>query len=167
MTDGFRVVALPSGVEGTMCLHRMPGRGESLEDVWRQLRAHRIDLIVCLAALDELRVKSPSYAAALETETVPCPVRSFPIADFGVPDDREAFWSLAADIATRLQAGGRILIHCGAGIGRTGTLATAVLLALGTAHADAAQLVKDSRSHAETTAQQELLAWCATRARRE
>jgi protein-tyrosine phosphatase len=72
---------------------------------------------------------------------------------------------MASDIADRLKAGGRVLIHCGAGIGRTGTLATCVLLALGDAYATAAWVVADAGSHPETAAQRELVSWCAARVR--
>ena len=165
MTSGFRFVQLPARVTGALSLHSMPGRHEPIEEVWQQIRADGVDLLVCLAGPDEIRVKSPAYATALAAKTVPCSVQSFAVADFGVPNDREAFWSMASDIADRLKAGGRVLIHCGAGIGRTGTLATCVLLALGDAYATAAQVVADAGSHPETAAQRELVSWCATRVR--
>lgn len=148
-----------------MSLHSMPGRDEPIEEVWQQIRAERVELVVCLAGPEEIRSKSPAYAAALAAKTVPCSVQSFAVADFDVPHDREAIWSLASGIADRLKAGAHVLIHCGAGIGRTGTLATCVLLALGDAHARAAQVVAEAGSHPETPAQRELVSWCATRAR--
>jgi hypothetical protein len=55
----------------------------------------------------------------------------FAVADYGIPEDRETFWHLAQCLAAGLHSGERVLIHGGAGIGRTGTLAICVLLALG------------------------------------
>ncbi len=161
----FRPVPLPSAVAGSLWLHSMPGRREPLEHVWEQVRIQAVQAIVCLAGSEEVRAKSPSYAAALDAKTVPCTVEPFPIPDFGVPDDREAFWSFASKIATQLGAGGRVLIHCGAGIGRTGTLATCVLLALGQPPVKAQEVVSTTGSHPETAEQRELISWCAARAR--
>jgi protein-tyrosine phosphatase len=159
----LRSVRLPSGVAGRLRLHSMPGRREPLEQVWEQIRSEGVQVIVCLAGRDEIRAKSPAYAAALETNTVPCTVEPFPVVDFGVPKDREAFWSLASQIAEQLRVGGRVLIHCGAGIGRTGMLALCVLLALGEPQTEAEQVVSASGSHPETAEQRALVSWCVTR----
>lgn len=161
----FRGVTLPSDVSGSLWLHGMPGRCEPLERAWEEVRAHGIQIIVCLAGSEEVRAESPSYAAALDAKAAPCSVEPFPIFDFGVPDDREAFWCLAAKIATQLKAGARILIHCGAGIGRTGTLATCVLLALAQPLAKAEREVAMAGSHQETDEQRALVSWCEARAR--
>ena len=121
---------------------------------------------MCLAGPAEIRAKSPSYGAAIEAGAVPCDVETFPIADFGVPADREAFWALASKIAMELKGGSRILIHCGAGIGRTGTLATCVLLGLGEESTKAERAVAAAGSNPETPEQRELVSWCATQSRK-
>lgn len=157
----LRRVGLPGGIPGGLYLDGMPGRTRPLECVWGELRRERIDLIVCLADLAEVRAKSLAYSVAIQAKTVPCAHRVLAIPDWGVPRDRQAFWALAMEVAARLRAGERVLVHCGAGIGRTGAFAISVLLALGEPRPGAQQAVQAAGSHPETPAQQALLAWCA------
>lgn len=131
--------------------------------MWEEIRSQRVQLLVSLASLSEIREKSPAYAAALEQKAVPCAIASFPIRDFGVPEDREGFWALAVKVAHDLRAGGCVLIHCGVEIGRTGTLTTRVLLALGQPLRQAESAVSGAGSHLETAEQKELAAWGAAR----
>jgi protein-tyrosine phosphatase len=160
----LRPVRLPEGVMGRLYLAAMPGRHGPLEQMWEALRREGIDVVVCLAEPAEICGKSAAYTDALEVQAVPCPVEAFPVADFGVPDDHEAFWALARRLGRRLAGGERVVIHCGAGIGRTGMLATCVLLALGEARARAEQAVSAAGSHPETAAQRALVSWCAGQA---
>jgi len=160
----LREVKLPEGVSGRLMLHSMPGRHETLDNVWSELNSHEIAAIVCLADYAEIRSKSPAYAKALQGGTVPCEVVRFEIPDFGVPNDRGAFWAFALKIAERLRKADNLLIHCGAGIGRTGTLAECVLLALEVEASAAHKAVKKAGSGAETDEQRELILWCAAQA---
>lgn len=68
----FRRVDLAARVPGRLLLHSMPGRYESLENVWTQVRNEGVRVIVCLAEKDELHEKSSEYAQALEAGIVPC-----------------------------------------------------------------------------------------------
>ena len=161
----LRKVLLPTAVPGNLFLHSMPGRREPLAAVWRATKAVAIDTIVCLAPPSEMRAKSPEYADALNGGSVPGRVRTFEIPDFGVPVDRNAFVSFAAEIAGQLQSGDSVLVHCGAGIGRTGTFAACVLMALGMNPEAARDAVETAGSAPETSEQQELVTWCASQGR--
>jgi len=160
----FRLVELPARVPGRLLLHSMPGRFETIERVWRQVRSEAVVAIVCLTEHFEIRLKSSQYAEALDAGTVPCSVLPFEIREGGVPADRDAFWGLANDVAKRLQSGQAVLIHCAGGVGRTAMLAVSVLLALGETIHQAECIVSQAGSTVETMAQIEMLSWCATRA---
>jgi protein-tyrosine phosphatase len=67
-----------------------------------------------------------------------------PVPDFHAPTVDDAT-VLVADLTSRLQGGGRLLVHCGAGQGRAGTLAVALLLALGASLDDALATVAAAR----------------------
>ncbi len=162
-SEMFRRVDLPPRVPGRLLLHSMPGRFEAIESVWHQLRSEAIGAIVCLTEKYEIHLKSSKYAEALETGTVPCSVLPFEIREGGVPEDRDAFWVLANDVANRLQCGEAVLIHCAGGVGRTAMLAVSVLLALGEPMNEAESVVSLAGSKVETMPQIEMLSWCASR----
>jgi protein-tyrosine phosphatase len=162
-SEMFRRVDLPARVSGRLLLHSMPGRFEAIERVWHQLKREAVGAIVCLTEEYEIRMKSSKYAEALETGTVPCSVLPFEIREGGVPEDREAFWALANDVANRLQSGEALLIHCAGGAGRTAMLAVSVLLALGEPIDKAESAVSRAGSIVETMAQIEMLSWCAAK----
>ena len=159
----FRQVEIPARVTGKLLLHSMPGRYESIESVWNQLKKEAVSAIVCLAEKSEVHEKSFEYARALEGGTVPCSVLPFEIPDRGAPEDRDAFWALACAVAKRLRLGEAVLIHCAGGVGRTATLAVSVLLALGEPMTEARSVVARAGSTVETAPQSELIAWCASR----
>ena len=52
-------------------------------------------------------------------------------------------------------------MHCAAGIGRTGTLAVCVLLALGLGAAEARAAVRSAGSSPQTAAQEDIVHWAA------
>jgi protein-tyrosine phosphatase len=160
----FRRVDI-SGVPGRLLLHSMPGRFEAIEKVWQQVRSEAVRAIVCLAEGHEIRLKSWQYAQAVESGSVPCAVFRFEVREGGVPEDRDGFWELANGVACRLRRGEAVLVHCAGGVGRTAMFAVSVLLALGEPINEAERLVSRAGSTVETTAQMEMLSWCAARAR--
>lgn len=157
----FRSVDLPDDVKGRLYLHSMPGRYEPYQATLDAVRMKGISKIVCLTSLQEIEAKSPAYARALQRNDVAWDHAMFPIVDFGVPSDRQRFLQLVHDIAADLRAGIHILLHCAAGIGRTGTVASCVLVALGVAPDEAAQRVYEAGSYAERPEQVELIRWVA------
>lgn len=157
----FRRVLLPqeAQVQGSLLLHSMPGRYEAWIDFRRQAAEEKVDLIACLAPLDEIEVKSPSYAQAIKNNELPCARREHPIKDFGIPDNQTEFAKFISSIAEQLQTGTTVLMHCAGGIGRTGTAATCVLHALGFDRDKASELIEAAGSRPETPEQRQLVVW--------
>ncbi len=159
----FRQVSLPDTVSGRLFLHSMPGRFDCLDNTWEQTRRLAIHAIVCLAPDAELTRHSPDYALALEAGEIPCEVWRLPIEDFGVPQDETALVALAHRAGEALRSGQSLLVHCGAGIGRTGTVAAAVLLILGLDLDAALERVREAGSGPERPCQREILTRIANR----
>lgn len=142
-------------VPGRLLLCSMPGRGAPLDTFLAAARADAVTTVVCLVPWPELRSSSPEYAAFVHGAP-PWAFRHHPIDDFGEPDDEGAFAALVHEVAEELRAGRAVVVHCAAGIGRTGTFATCVLCALGVSPETARRRVEAAGSRAETPGQRAL-----------
>lgn len=83
-----------------------------------------------------------------------------PIPDGGIPDAAfEARWrSVGPELSARLAAGERVLIHCRAGLGRSGLVAARLLVESGLAPAAAIRAMRAARTGTiETQAQEQYL----------
>jgi protein-tyrosine phosphatase len=122
---------------------------------------------VCLCELPELADRYPGYLSWLRANQ-PARALWYPIPDLHAPDLEPAM-ALLDDLGTRLRSGQSLLMHCGAGIGRAGTLAAGLLVAGGVPLAEALDRVAAHRPMAgpEAGAQTELLEALAARLRRD
>jgi protein-tyrosine phosphatase len=139
----------------------MPGYGDgdvelALKD-WNTLRnllgEDRLTL-VALVSEAEIGRKSPDYAKSLREGRWLGTRLEHPLPDFGVPADEAAFYELVETLATKITRGGVVVIHCAAGIGRTGTAAVCVLLALRVPLESALAQVQSAGSGPETPEQE-------------
>lgn len=80
----------------------------------------------------------------------------FPIPDLQPPDinTTDGWYVLARFLSAMLSSGKRVLVHCAAGKGRTGTVAAALLIELGWNVDEAIKLVRDSRPGTIESAEQ-------------
>ena len=113
--------------------------------------------IVCLTQRGELEHRYPQYVEWLQAHS-PALAVWFPIHDLGAPTLLHVT-PLLAELRARLEASDTLLVHCGAGIGRAGTIAVALLMTMGVEHQRALQMVASHRPMAgpEAGAQRELL----------
>lgn len=73
--------------------------------------------------------------------------RHAPIPDMHAPDERfEALWpALVAELKETLDRGGRVAVHCRAGLGRTGVVAALLAIEFGDTPAQAIRRVRATR----------------------
>jgi protein-tyrosine phosphatase len=99
--------------------------------------------VVCLVEERELSGHWPHYVEWLHDHRGSSAVW-FPIHDLNAPTLGHTL-DLLADLQARLASGEHLLVHCAAGIGRTGTLAACILVQQGMSVDDALELVRTSR----------------------
>ena len=155
----FRPVELPGSVRGSLWLSAMPGRFGSWRDFERRAQAAGLRVVVCLTPQDEIEELAPDYAAAVLRGEGPYEWVHLPVPNFGVPPDARGFRQAIGRIAQRLQAGDAVLMHCAAGMGRTGSAAACVLKALGLSTEEALQRVRDAGSNPQNAAQSGFVDW--------
>lgn len=158
--------------KGKLYLGPMPGLEEPFSRWLEQLETIGIHRVVCLNPSDEIDRLSPEYAAWRKDASAGNPsvghvphLIDIPITDGSIPDEAQTdhFWSGAALVASAIDIGERVLIHCTAGRGRTGTFATAVLMTKGYSLVDAATEIYEVGSYAETSEQESFLESAAER----
>jgi protein-tyrosine phosphatase len=137
----------------------MPGRFEPWSAFEAQAQRARLALVVCLTPRSELAELSPAYHAAVVQGTVPFRWRNLPMPNFGVPEDAAVFRREVQQVASALRHGDAVLLHCAAGMGRTGSTAACVLKALGLTTEDALQRVRDAGSNPQNAQQSGVVEW--------
>ncbi len=133
-------------------LGAMPGTESTIDDWKRAMDEAGVSVSICLTPPEEIQRRSPAYAVARSSGNVPYTL-DVPIPDRSAPEAAGLFWRTAHVAAAALKAGDSVFVHCGAGIGRTGTFGIAVLVQLGYAQKDAERAIRQTGSFPETEAQ--------------
>jgi len=155
----LRPVQMPADVRGSLWLSAMPGRMGTYGEFERQAHANALAVVVCLTPRDEIEELSPDYAAAVLRKDKPYEWLHLPVPNFGVPPDAQSFRTAIERIAQRIRSGEAVLMHCAAGMGRTGSAAACVLKALGLSTKDALDRVRAAGSNPQNADQSGFVNW--------
>ncbi|MDT8999035.1 tyrosine-protein phosphatase [Paucibacter sp. APW11] len=149
----FRAIALPPSIKGRLWLHSMPGRLESFGAFLDEARLRQLNLVVCLNPLEEVAQLSPAYHKAIAEGRLPFRWQHLPMRDFGLGADPAAFRLGVQQLAHSMELGEQALLHCAAGMGRTGTVAACTLKVLGLSSAEALHAVRQAGSNPQSAMQ--------------
>lgn len=155
----LRPVPLPPQVSGRLWLASMPGRFESWPGFVAEAAHAGLQVVVCLTPRAEVAELSPQYHAALAAGRVDFRWRHLPMRNFGLPEDAPGFRREIEGIVQALRGGESVLLHCAAGLGRTGTAAACVLKALGLETQEALARVREAGSNPQNAEQSGLVHW--------
>ena len=141
-TAALHIDLLPLQPAGTLAMTHCPGRRgtdghgrawqrDLVQDV-QALRDAGIGTVLTLLSDEELRALGAGDLG-VQLQAAGIAWLRYPIVDFGVPDPAalQAWLALQGEVLTRLQRDQRVLVHCAAGLGRTGTMVAVLLKALG------------------------------------
>lgn len=156
---GFRRVQLPADVTGALWLGSMPGRWEPWSDFLTEAERAGLVLTLCLTEPDEIAELSPNYRRAIDGGGLPGQWLNVPIRNYEVPEDATDLRDAVDAVAATLRKGEAVLLHCAAGMGRTGTAAACVLKRLGLPTEEALRRVRDAGSNPQSALQSGLVSW--------
>ncbi|MEP3112349.1 dual specificity protein phosphatase family protein [Nisaea sp.] len=130
------------GTSGTLFLGPVPKDEEAVGGIVKS----GIDAVLSLATAEELSEHGVPHMQDIFLQHA-LSWTHFPIKDFDIPSDADtkAWSALETILAERLKIGGRILIHCRAGFGRSGMIAARLLMACGSTPDDAVDAVRNAR----------------------
>ncbi len=130
--------------KGSLAVMAMPVAGEWIEDEFRGIAQFGINCLVSLLEAHEIRElglqTAPDLCAANQIDFV-----HHPIKDRGLPPSISATQKLVVQLHEDILEGKNTVIHCRAGIGRTGLLAAAVLIRQGYEVATALAMISKAR----------------------
>lgn len=153
----MRVFALPVG-GGILAISPVPGGGGDYAGDLQHLAEWKPAMVLTLVTDVEL-LSADAQTLGQDLQDTGTRWVHMPIVDYGFPGpDFETRWPEVSQQAQRaLQGGGRVLIHCRGGCGRSGMVALRLMIETGDAPDDALARLRSIRPCAVETGEQ--LAW--------
>ncbi|WP_171210179.1 MULTISPECIES: protein-tyrosine phosphatase family protein [unclassified Ruegeria] len=143
--SGFQIYSLTVG-DGQLALCPLPGRDGNYEADLCAIAAWAPDLVITLTTAEELAQLGAS-ALGRDVENIGAKWVHFPIADFGTPeDDAQSTWEDVRALGLcQLSGGGRVLVHCRGGCGRSGMVVLRLMIDSGEAPVEALARLRKTR----------------------
>lgn len=156
MAKTFSIPEVHLAQKATIGIAPCPGRHNDLEADFNALEAWGAEILISLVEGQEFSaLRVPEFSDQVQT-------RGFrwyhlPIVDMGVPGDKfmSAWNKNATDILRTLEQGGRIVVHCAGGRGRSGMIAAKLLTTFDVPAQEAITRVRSARPGAIETREQE------------
>lgn len=124
------------------------------QDLSRLKQHYQVDQLITLLEEPELHpLQIPDLFAQVQQHGMRS--RWFPIPDFGTPASIQGFIQLIEEILANLTKTQTVVVHCRAGLGRSGLVAASCLVAIGYTPIEAFQQVRQARLGSVETAEQE------------
>jgi len=149
------LIELPFSMPGKIFRSPMPFSRFDKQEVWSSYLDEEIGLVVILTEQQEYLVYAgkdlPVFYRSNDIETL-----HVPVPDFGIPEDLVGWQAGLDEAVSAAKSGTNIVVHCLAGIGRTGIfLACLAKEHLGLEGQDAISWVRESVTGAMENRQQE------------
>jgi len=144
--------------DGILAITGLPGRGGDYARDIAHLREWKPGIVLSMTTIDEMAAAG-AQTLGNDIETGGSRWVHLPISNFGAPPpETMALWAQTSEAAVAaLKGGGRVLVHCHGGCGRSGMIALRLMIAAGEAPLDAFARLRAVRNCAvETEAQ---MAW--------
>ena len=129
---------------GRLLAMAKPTPGEFIEDEISGIAQEGICVVVSLLE------KNEEYSVGLAREEELCEKNgmefiSYPIPDMGLPRSLQTYRDITKNIFDKISNGASVVVHCRAGIGRTGIVTAGVLLHSGMQVEEALEVVSKGR----------------------
>ena len=135
---------LSDAPQGRLAISARPRGGDWLEDEIEGWRKQGVDVVVSLLSPSENEELGLQREAGI-SQAKAIQFHSLPIEDRGIPTHSAKVEKLAARLASEIDRGKNVAIHCRQGIGRSSLMSAAVLIARGDSVGEALNTIRRAR----------------------